>query len=278
MTTDHFKQFETLHQGNQVLILPNIWDAASALLCQAVGASALATSSAAVAWSLGYADGGSLPVSEHLGAIQRILRVSRIPVSIDIEDGYSSDPIQVAELVKTLSDLGVVGINIEDGNGSPQLLCEKIRSIRSALQGRSLFINARTDVYLNRGNESEDSLSEVIQRLLHYQNAGANGGFIPGLTSLAKAQRLAKKITIPLNLMLLPGMEAPTQFYTAGIRRLSYGAAPFQSSYALFNHLSKDVLKNKIPFGIFDHPLDYDYLNSEVFVLERGSPLSEYRD
>ncbi|WP_445365414.1 isocitrate lyase/phosphoenolpyruvate mutase family protein [Microbulbifer sp. ANSA001] len=267
METTDSEQFNALHQSCQPLILPNIWDAASAQLCQAAGARAIATSSAALAWSLGYADGGKLPLAEHLGAIKRILRVSRVPVSIDLEDGYSDNPTQVAELVRTLSKLGVAGINIEDGNKNPQLLCEKITAIRSILQKRPFFINARTDIYLNEEDNNEDSLVEVTQRLTRYQTAGANGGFIPGLTSLEDAHYLTKNISMPLNLMLLPGMETPLQYWKAGIHRLSSGPELFLSSYNLFYQLSGNLVKSYSPIGMFDHHLDYNHLNDEAMKL-----------
>ncbi|WP_444920798.1 isocitrate lyase/phosphoenolpyruvate mutase family protein [Microbulbifer sp. CnH-101-G] len=271
MAVTHFEQFNALHQSNRPLILPNIWDAASAQLAQAAGAPAIATSSAAIAWSLGYADGGNLPISEHLKAVERILRASHVPVSIDIEDGYSTDPAQVAELVETLCDLGVVGINIEDGSGSPQLLEEKILAIRSTLTARKtrpLFINARTDVYLNGAENSKEALKEVIQRLARYQNAGASGGFIPGLISPMDARQLTKEISMPLNLMLLPGMEKPAQLWKAGIRRLSWGPALFQSSYALFSNGVTNLLSDQNPADIFDHRLTYQYLNNLAINLE----------
>ncbi|WP_444899246.1 isocitrate lyase/phosphoenolpyruvate mutase family protein [Microbulbifer sp. VAAC004] len=262
MAINYFEQFNALHEGSQLLVLPNIWDAASAQLCQAAGAPALATSSAAVAWSLGYADGSSMPISEHLSAVKRILRVSRVPISIDIEDGYSSDPRQVAELVKTLCDLGIVGINIEDGKESPQLLREKILAIRSTLKARPFFINARTDIYLNSAENSQDPLKEVMQRLSDYREAGANGGFIPGLTSLADAQKLTQEVSMPLNLMLLAGMEEPAHFWRAGIRRLSWGPALFQSTYALYSNMTNKLFQEKYPKQIFEHSLDYNYLNN----------------
>ena len=126
MSVCHSQQFRNLHSNKRALILINSWDAASAALVQAAGSDALATSSASLAWANGYADGSVLPRDVLLSAINRILRVSKIPLSVDIEDGYSQSPDEVADFVVHLAKLGVAGVNIEDGQDSPELLVEKI--------------------------------------------------------------------------------------------------------------------------------------------------------
>ena len=141
-------RFEALHRANELLVLPNAWDAGSARLAQEKGAQAVGTTSAAMAWSCGYPDGSALPQAALLQRVGEIVRARSIPVTVDIEDGYSDDPEQVAALASKLVELGVVGINLEDGAGAPEVLVEKISAIRHALAGRALFINARTDVYL----------------------------------------------------------------------------------------------------------------------------------
>jgi 2-methylisocitrate lyase-like PEP mutase family enzyme len=225
------KQFFALHHRAQLLMLPNVWDAASALLVQAAGAEALATSSASLAWSLGYADGGYLPEAERLSAVRRLLRVARLPLSIDLEDGYSSDPEAVAAHVEALVELGVAGINLEDGQQPVELLVAKIEAVRRRLGGRPLFINARTDTYLSAIGSADSREAETLQRLRCYAAAGADGAFVPVLTDLAVAQRLAQACTLPLNLMAMPGLPAPAALLAAGVRRLSQGAATFLLSY-----------------------------------------------
>jgi 2-methylisocitrate lyase-like PEP mutase family enzyme len=144
------QHFRTLHQGPGLLLLPNAWDAVSARLIESLGAKAIATTSAGLAWSNGYPDGNALPEDQLVAAIRQIARVLRVPLTVDIEAGYSDDPDVVAGLVARILDIGVVGINIEDGAGSTDLLCKKIAAIRDqcAHSGCDLFINTRTDVYL----------------------------------------------------------------------------------------------------------------------------------
>src|ERR1700749_2643329 len=142
--------FHSLHQQSTPLILPNAWDAASARIFENLGAKAIATTSAGVAWSLGYPDGRIVPAKEHAQLAERIVRIIKVPLSVDFENGYSDAPSQVAENIKPLLDAGVAGINIEDGTDAPSLLASKIEAIRKAAQsyGSELFINVRTDVYL----------------------------------------------------------------------------------------------------------------------------------
>ncbi|RZL28269.1 MAG: isocitrate lyase/phosphoenolpyruvate mutase family protein, partial [Rubrivivax sp.] len=114
--------FRALHQGPELLKIANVWDAGSAVLVQALGVPALATTSAGVAWSLGYADGNHLPVEEHAAAVRRIARVARVPLSVDSEAGYSEAPAAVADNILRLVDAGAAGINLEDGSDAPALL------------------------------------------------------------------------------------------------------------------------------------------------------------
>src|SRR5262245_9848087 len=124
--------FRALHTSSSILVLPNAWDVASARLMEASGARAIATSSAAVAWAHGRADGGGLTREMVTSSARAIVRSVQLPVSVDIEAGYGDEVHGVAELARQLVDIGVVGINIEDGTGDPELLARKIETIKRA--------------------------------------------------------------------------------------------------------------------------------------------------
>ena len=253
MTDSNISIFRLLHQHTQPLLLNNVWDAASAAIVQSNGAKAIATSSASMAWSLGYADGFQLPVNELLSAIKRIQRVINLPLTVDIENGYSDDKNLVAELGYQLVEAGVVGINIEDGVSSPMLLADKIHSIKAKV-GNHLFINARTDVYLQNLVADEVKLSTVIERLTLYANAGGNSGFIPGLTDTADVQTLLAELTMPINLMINDNKNEIELFSKMGVSRLSLGPKPFIEAYS--------TLK---PFGTLSNQaktLEYSSINS----------------
>lgn len=251
--------FIALHQQPEPLLLINIWDPASAVLAQQQGAKALGTSSAALAWSLGYADGQKLPVAELLAAVQRIMRVIQLPFTVDIEQGYSDEPIQVAELVVQLAELGVAGINIEDGTATPELLCAKIRACRSLLNGRALFINARTDVYLAQLATGPEAVAECRRRMALYQEAGADGAFVPGLTDLAVTKQLSQHSSLPLNLMGWPEGATIEDLTETGVKRISAGPALFLQSYQAYQRAALSFLQQS---PLADQPLNYADLNS----------------
>ncbi|AQS40316.1 PEP phosphonomutase-like enzyme [Shewanella psychrophila] len=235
--------FHQLHMGTSPLVLVNVWDAASAAVVQASGSKALATSSASLAWSLGYADGGELPVDALLFAVANIMRVSKLPVTVDIEDGYSDKPADVVSLVAELVRLGVVGINIEDGDQSPELLVAKIVAIRASSSCGQVFINARTDVYLRELAEHGEALDMTKSRLTRYQAAGADCGFIPGIDSEHIASRLRVELTMPLSFMLAGDHLAVSKragtLLKFGVTRFSVGPGSFLGAYSTLKRTSK---------------------------------------
>lgn len=255
-------QFTALHAAPQTLVLPNAWDAASAAVFAQEGATAVATSSASLAWSLGYADGGTLPRDELLAAIRRILRVIQIPLTVDLEDGYGEDPQAVATLVADVAALGVAGINLEDGAQTPSLLAAKIAAARVALGTTPLFINARTDVYLRQLAQGEAAMQMVLERAALYQAAGADGLFVPGMAGIDDTQRIASQTPLPLNLMLLPGMPAIQDLASAGARRFTAGPATFQAAYGHARSLAQVLLAKHDTAGLFANGIAYDTMNA----------------
>ena len=232
MSSQLHAQFLSLHHAQHPLLLTNAWDAASARLWQELGAPAVATSSAAVAWSRGYADGGALPQSELLSCLAGIVRVTSIPVTADIEHGYSDDPEVVAALAAEIAATGVAGINIEDGAGQPEELVAKIHAIRAALRGAPLFINARTDVYLRGLASGDAAVAMAIERLAMYRDAGADGGFVPGLSSTQDAGSIAEAVgPLLVNVMTLPGLPPAAELRAAGVRRISTGPFLFKTAF-----------------------------------------------
>lgn len=255
MTTS--KTFRTLHLSNQAFVLINVWDSASAAIVQKSGSSALATSSASLAWANGYADGGALPRDILLSSISKILRVCEVPLTVDIEDGYSDSPSAVAELVADLTSLGIAGINIEDGAASPEMLSEKISEIRSLVDTGSLFINARTDVYLRGLVDPKQFLTESITRLEKYIAAGADGIFIPGMSTISDISSISSSIQAPLNIMIGSDSVNIEELFEAGAVRLSLGPNSFIDAYSILPNISRKLLT-----GTVENSLTYDSLNA----------------
>jgi len=244
------RAFRDLHAPGRILVLPNAWDAGTARFIESCGAPAIATTSAGLAWAHGYPDGNALPPRVLGAAVAEIARVVTVPLSVDFEAGYSSDPARVAESLAPVLDAGAVGINLEDGTESPELLCAKIGAIRNAAQKRGvdLFVNARTDVYLKRLVPPERALAEALARGKRYAAAGADGLFAPALADPAGIRTLAAEIPLPLNLLVVPGLPPVAELQSLGARRVSAGSAISQAAYDLVKRATLQLLKE----GRFD--------------------------
>lgn len=232
MTATPAARFRALHaQG--LLRLANAWDAGTARLIEHLGAPAVATTSAGLAWAQGYPDGDALDVDVLLHAVASITRVVRVPLTVDVEGGYSDDPATVAATVLRVVHAGAAGINLEDGAGDPALLAAKIRAIREACaaHGVDVFINARTDVYL-RGLAAEGArVEETLARAARYREAGTDGLFVPGLVEADAIRAIAAQCGLPLNVMLRPQLQDLAALEGLGVRRISTGSALAESMY-----------------------------------------------
>jgi len=217
--------FRDLHQ-NGLLILPNAWDAGSARIIEHAGAKAIATSSAALAWSHGYPDGEAMPQEAIVAAVRAIVRVVEIPVSVDLEAGYASDAQTAGAFAARLVDVGAVGVNVEDGLGSPDLLAAKIERIKEAgaKAGIDLWVNARVDLYLRKLKEGEGAYQETVLRARRYREAGADSIFVPAASGEALIARLVQGVMVPLNVLAWPGVPPAEKLKELGVRRLSAGS------------------------------------------------------
>ncbi|MFC5525136.1 isocitrate lyase/phosphoenolpyruvate mutase family protein [Rhodanobacter ginsengisoli] len=238
--------FRQLHAGPQPLRLPNAWDAGSARLFESLGATAIATTSAGLAWALGYADGGKLPVDAAIHAAAGIARVLKVPLSVDMENGYADDPVAVGETIRRLLDVGVAGINIEDGTDAPIALAAKIEAIRNtaAKMGADIFVNARTDVYLASLADASRRVDETLSRGAVYRAAGADGLFVPGLHEPAEIQAIVAGVDLPLNLMAWPELLPVHELGRLGVRRFSAGSGIAQMLWGHAETLARDFLDN----------------------------------
>ena len=218
--------FAALHAGPKLLILPNAWDAGSARVIESAGASAIATSSAAVAWAHGYPDGQFMPFETLLATVSEITRVVTIPVSADIEAAYAHDAATAAATVSRVVEAGAVGINIEDGNDPPDLLARKIENLKTAAHkaGVELWVNARVDTYLRRLVPAERAYDDAVARARLYREAGANSIFVPAVAEAAVIEKLVKAVVLPLNLLAWPGLPDGPTLERFGVRRLSAGS------------------------------------------------------
>ncbi|MBF5042359.1 isocitrate lyase/phosphoenolpyruvate mutase family protein [Aggregicoccus sp. 17bor-14] len=255
--------FHRLHSEG-LLLLPNAWDAGSARLVESLGARAVATSSAAVAWAHGYADGDQLPVAALLGSVREMARVLSVPLSVDIEGGYAEDPVRVGETVAAVLEAGAVGINIEDGREPPELLCRKLEQARRAAErvGVRLFANARTDVYLKGLVPPERRVQEVLARAERYRAAGADGLFVPGVTAPDEMRAIASGQPLPLNVLARAGLPEAPALQALGVRRLSAGSSLAESLYGRLGALASGFLRTGASAPLVEEAMSYGALQA----------------
>lgn len=264
MNTSSATRFHALHRQPLPLRLPNAWDAGSARQIESLGAQAIATTSAGVAWSLGYRDGNQLPVEEYVVRAASIARVINVPFSADIEGGYHESPAAVADTVKRLMDVGVVGINIEDGSADPQLLCRKIEAIRAAAirAGIALYINVRTDVYARNLVPEHEKVVEVINRAQACRQAGADGLFVLGLVEAEEMQRIARSSDLLLNVIVWPGLPPLEALGEYGVRRISVGSWLPQTLWAHNEQLVRGFLTDDLVAPLLATATPYSEINT----------------
>ncbi len=265
-------RFLALHEGPDVLLLCNAWDAASARIVEDAGFPAVATTSAGVANSLGYADKENAPFDEVVAAVRRIAAAVRVPVSADIEAGFGETPRSVAESCLAILDAGAVGVNLEDrARESGRLLeielqCEKIRAVQAAVLriGGCLVVNARTDVYLGSIGEPEGRFDETVRRCNAYRAAGADCLFVPGVAEEKTIAKLVEAIDGPLNVLAGPGTPPIARLAGLGVRRVSLGSGPMRATLAHLRRIARELIENGTYSAMTANTISYADVN-ELF-------------
>ncbi len=235
--------FRSLHDPRGPLALSNVWDVASALVAEAAGAPAIATTSAGVAWSLGFPDGDHLDPARVVAAVAAIASAVSVPVTADIEGGYGDSPERVAEIVTAVLEAGAVGINLEDGTRAPDDHAARVAAARRAAEdaGVSLFINARTDVFLAGIGAPEERVAMTIARAARYVDAGADGIFVPGVVDRETIAALAAEIHAPLNVLAGPGAPSVAELGRLGVARVSLGSGVALAAYAVVRRAAAEL-------------------------------------
>jgi len=264
-------RFLKLHYGPEILILANVWDAASARIVEQAGFPAIATSSAAVANSLGYPDGERISRGEMLEVVRRIAAKVSVPVSADLEAGYGESAEDMAETARALIEAGAVGLNLEDGVDEAALIpveqhVEKVKRIREAGErlGVHVVINARTDVYLAGIGEPSRRFDHTIERLTAYRGAGADSLFVPGVYDAETIGRLAKALPGPLNVLANPKSPSISELERMGVRRLSFGSWPARAALGFLARFTKELAEKRTFTMLDDWAIPYAEMNRLV--------------
>jgi len=264
------RQFLDAHHQDTPLVLPNAWDAASAMVFERAGFSAVGTSSAGIAASLGYPDGEVLPRAEMVSAIERIARSVPLPVTADVEAGYGDDPKTVAETVSLATEAGAVGVNLEDGTGDsddllddPEHHAEKIRAAREIADDADIpvVINGRTDVFWLEVGDEADRIQRTIDRANAYARAGSDCLFVPGVTDPETIMALVDGIEGPLNVLGGPGAPSIATLADCGVARVSVGSAPMRATLGRLQEMGAELRE----FGTYES-------------MDGGVPYADLRD
>lgn len=245
-------EFHGLHCKGRPLVLPNIWDAGSAKAVADAGAKALATSSWAIAAAHGFSDGEEVPLAFIIANLGRIDEVSRLPMTVDFERGYGESLDALKSSFGQLLATCAVGCNLEDGErggASIRAVRDQVSRLIAAREivdptVPSFFINARTDLFLQAPGErhaDEQLVSEAVERARAYQQAGADGFFVPGLTNLSVLGALAEAVELPINVMA--GDEAIDGYAKAGVARISFGPLPYLRAMSAVTEFAVERLR-----------------------------------
>ena len=257
-----------LHQGPRILTLANVWDVASARIVEQAGFKAIATSSAAVANSLGYPDGQHISRVEMLAVVKRIAAKVSVPVSADLEAGYGESADEMAATARALIEAGAVGLNLEDGLEETELVpveqhAAKVRRIRETGEalGVHVVINARTDVYLAQVGEPASRLEHAVRRLNAYRTAGADSLFAPGVYDVETIGKLAQAVNGPLNVLAGPATPPLAELERLGVRRVSFGSWPARAALGLFSRFVHELHEKGAFATLSDWAVPYAELN-----------------
>jgi 2-methylisocitrate lyase-like PEP mutase family enzyme len=236
---DKAQRFLELHHGPEPLLIPNPWDPGSAKLLASLGFAALATTSSGFAATMGRGD-GSVTRDEALAHATAMAAATSLPVSADLEDGFASQPADVAETIRLAAVTGLAGCSVEDftrDDSGPiyerALAVDRVAAAAEAAHagqagggpgtagGTRLVLTARAENYLH----GRQDLADTIARLQAYQEAGADVLYAPGLTSLADVREVVRSVDRPVNVLTLPGGPSVAELAGAGVRRISVGGA-----------------------------------------------------
>lgn len=261
-----------LHHRTEPLILINAWDAASACIVEQAGFPAIATSSAAMANALGFADGQKLPWPDMVQAIRRVAEAVELPVTADIEAGFASSAQHLESSIEQVLAAGAVGINLEDAlpaseeHGQLYDLQQQIERINTARQISARFrihlvLNARTDAYWQAGIPPDEALQRTMERGQAYLKAGADCIFVPGLRNVAHIKTLLEQWKAPMNILAGPGAPSIRELAELGVKRVSFGSGPHRAAMGLLRRIAEEAKTSGTYTAMTQGAVSYDEMN-----------------
>ena len=255
---DNAARLRRLHVEGPMLVLPNAWDAGSARIFVEAGFGALATTSAGIAFSLGYMDGERISRDEMLAAVGRITRRVSAPITADMEAGYGRTPDACAETARRVIDAGAVGMNLEDRIDHGPLIdfslaVERVAAARQAADkaGVSIVINARTDAFEASEIPRDRKVAEAVRRGNAFRQAGADSVFVPFVGDRGTIEQLVQQINAPVNILGAPNAPSLKELAAIGVRRVTFGSAPMRATLGLVRRMAREW-KEKGTYGTLE--------------------------
>lgn len=246
-----FENFKQLHQQNLPLVLANIWDVESAKTFETLGYQAIGTSSQALAVANGYQDGEQMPFELLVSLTKNVMKTVNVPFTVDIEGGYARNLAEITANIQQLADLGISGINIEDTVMSHSREFQTVEAFSELLlgianylsrKGLEVFLNVRTDGFLLG---KADALQETLLRIKNYEDAGANGIFVPCITEKTDIKTVVSSSNLPINVMCMPGLPSFNELTQLGVKRISFGPFLFNKAYQSIKQSAQQILETK---------------------------------
>ena len=239
-----------MHRGPRILLLPNAWDVASARVLEEAGFGAIATTSAGIAFTLGYPDGQRISREEMLRVVARIAAAVGVPVTADMEAGYGDRPEDAAKTARGVMEAGAVGMNLEDRTDDQRhplmdlpLQLEKVAAVQEGARtaGLPIVLNVRTDVFLLQVGPPEERYDMALQRLAAFRDAGADCVFVPGLRDAEAIGRLVQDLQCPVNVLAGPGFPSVPELEKLGVARVSLGSGPMRATLGLLRKMAEEL-------------------------------------
>jgi 2-methylisocitrate lyase-like PEP mutase family enzyme len=265
------EEFRSLHKAERILVLPNAWDVPSARVFEDAEFAAIATSSAALAVSLGFPDGERIGKGELFAAVKKIADSISVPLSVDVESGFGATEDQLTDTIRRVITAGGIGINIEDISSfqSKTLVpienqAERVRMVRrgSDSLGIPLVINARTDAYRFGTGDEGAKLQEAIRRAKAYAEAGADCVYPMGLTERAAITSFVKAVDKPVNIMARKGAPSISELERMGVKRVSLGPGPMYATMGLLRKIAQELKQNGTYESMLSGAITFDELNA----------------
>jgi len=259
--------FRAMHRGPRILLLPNAWDVISARMFEEAGFVAIATTSAGIAFTLGYPDGQKISRVEMLQVVTRIAGAVKVPVTADVEAGYGDRPEDAAQTAREVIAAGAVGMNLEDATNNRDrplvdlsLQLEKIRAVQEAARQADvpIVLNARTDVYLLQVGAPEARYDLALQRLSAFREAGADCLFLPGVRDAETIKRMVADLKFPINILAGPGSPPVPELEKLGVARVSLGSAPIRATLGLVRRMAEELKATGTYRSLEDAPAHAD--------------------